>query len=107
MGFWKNFVNAIKNIFSVPSRERFVPKRKKIFLPYRIKARADRKFNKRLNIFKRQHKRKPTKNDLFRVVINASHITDRRHGHKGHWKRQKIRKYLLEKHHIVENFRMK
>lgn len=107
MGFWKNFVSAIRNIFSAPSREMFVPKRKKIFLQYRVKARAERKFKKRLRIFKGIHKRNPTKNELIMTVVNASHITDRRHGHRGHWKRQKIRKYLLEKHNIVKNYKMK
>jgi hypothetical protein len=40
----------------------------------------------------------PSHNELFRIVINASHITIRRRGFSGHWGRQKVRKYLLEKH---------
>ena len=79
---------------------------KRIYLSRRIRIRADRKFNKLLNKFKREHKHKPTKNDLFRIVISASHITIRRRGAKGHWGRQKVRKYLLEKHEIVKEFTM-
>ena len=107
MGFWKNFVNIIRNIFSLPSVRRFNLKRKRIFLSYKTRVRAERKFRKRLRIFKRTHKRNPTKNELFMTVVNASHITDRRHGHKGHWKTQKIRKYLLEKHKIVKKYKMR
>jgi hypothetical protein len=107
MGFWKNFVTAIKSIFSIPPEKRFAPKGKGVFLSHKIKARAERKFRKRLRIFKKTHKRNPTKNELFMTVVNASHITDRRHGHKGHWKRQKIRKYLLEKHKIVKKYKMR
>jgi len=107
MGFWKDFVNAIKNIFSAPSEKRFALKGKRVFLHHKTKVRAEMKFRKRLRIFKRIHKRNPTKNELFMTVVNASHITDRRHGRKGHWKRQKIRKYLLEKHKIVKNYKMR
>ena len=82
-------------------------RKKQLFLSGRIKRKADRKFNKLLNKFKREHKRNPTRNELFRIVINASHITIRRRGHKGHWGRQKVRKYLSEKNHIVKEFTMR
>lgn len=81
--------------------------KKEIFLSTRLKDRADKKFYKLLNNFKREHRRKPTKNELFMIVVNASHITIRWRGNKGHWVRQKIRKYLLEKHDIVKNYRMR
>lgn len=80
---------------------------KKIFLSANVKSKADWKFKKLLGRFKQEHKRDPTKDELFRIIINASHITIRRKGTKGHWGRQKVRKYLLEKHGIVENFIMK
>ena len=89
-------------------RKKIPAKRKKIFLTPKTKSKADMKFNKLLTKFRREHKRKPTKNDLFRVVINASHLTVRyRKGRGGHWGRQKVRKYLLEKHKIVKNYRMR
>jgi len=83
------------------------PLKKKLFLSARVKAKADRKFNKLLHKFKQTHHRKPTRNDIFRIIINASHITIRRRGHKGHWGRQKVRKYLLEKHNVMKEYRMK
>jgi hypothetical protein len=79
----------------------------RIFLSDRIKAKADWKFKKLLTKFKHEHKRKPTRDELFRLIINASHITIRRKGQKGHWGRQKVRKYLLEKHDIVNNYIMR
>ncbi len=82
-------------------------KKKKIFLSAKIKAKADWKFKKLLNKFKQEHNREPTRDELFRIIINASHITIRRRGGKGHWGRQKVRKYLLEKHEIVKNFIMR
>jgi len=69
-----------------------------------------------LNKFKKTHRRKPTKDDLFRVVIAASHHTFpvkgrnvRRwtKGRQGHMNRQKVRKYLLEKHGIVKKYTMR
>lgn len=94
------------------------PKRKKrkIFLTKKTKAKADRKYKKLLAEFKRKHKRIPTKNDLFRVVIAASHHTYpvkgknvRRwtKGKRGHINRQKVRKYLLKKYDIDPNYKIK
>ena len=88
----------------IKSLLKILQKRKRILLSRRIRNKADRKFNKLLNKFKHKFKRNPTKNELFRIVISASHITIRRRGHKGHLGRQKIRKYLLEKHHIIKKF---
>jgi hypothetical protein len=82
-------------------------KKKAASLSSRIKAKSDRKFNKLLNRFRHEHKRKPTRNELFRIIISASHITVRRRGQKGHWGRQRIRKYLLEKHDVVANYEMR
>jgi hypothetical protein len=86
------------------------------FLSPRIKAKAERKYRKLLSKFKRRHRRKPSKDDLFGIVVTASHHTFpvkgrnvRRwtKGKRGHRNRQKVRKYLLEKHKIVKNYRMK
>ncbi len=80
---------------------------KQIFLSIRIRLKADRKFNKLINKFRRKYQRNPAKSELFRMAISASHITIKQKGHKGHLRRQKIRKYLLEKHHIVREFKMR
>ena len=110
------FIIAGYRLLILEKVRRKQPQRKKLFLPPKIKSKADRKYSMILNKFKRNHKRKPTKDDLFRIVITASHHTypvkgrnSRRwmRGNSGHWKRQKVRKYLLEKHNIVERFIMK
>ncbi len=97
-------------------RRRISTKKRSTFLPAKTKAKAERKYRKILAEFKRKHRRKPTKDDLFRVVITASHYTFpvkgrnvRRwtKGNRGHWNRQKVRKYLLEKHNIVKNYKMR
>lgn len=102
--------------FILRSVKRLLSKRRKIFLSGKSKSKAERKYRKLLAQFNRKHKRKPSKDDLFKIVITASHHTfpvkgknsrNWMRGRKGHWKRQKVRKYLLEKHNIVENFRMK
>lgn len=114
------FIKFLKELFSKP-RKKFKKKRRsvkgeKVFLTSKTKAKADRKYGKLLAEFKRKHKRKPSRDDLIKVVIAASHhtfpvkgINVRKwtKGTRGHWNRQKVRKYLLEKHKIVENFKMK
>ena len=89
---------------------------KKPYLSKRFKNKADRKYRMLLKKWKQKHKRVPNKNEKFRIVIAASHHTypvkgrnSRRwmRGKKGHWKRQRVRKYLLEKHKIVDDFVMK
>ena len=109
------FLRFLKKLFTIPKKP-IRKKRKKVFLTAKTKVKAERKYRKILAKFKRNHKRKPTKDDLFRVVITASHHTfpvkgknvrKWTKGKRGHWNRQKVRKYLLEKHNIVKNFRMK
>ena len=90
-------IKFLKDLFSQPE----------IALSSKVKAKADWKFTKLFRRFKARYKRKPTKNELFRIIINASHITIRRRGGKGHWGRQKVRKYLLEKHNVAKNYRMR
>lgn len=82
-------------------------KQHKYYLPNRIKVKADWKYSKLLNKFKKRYHREPNKNEKFRIGINASHITIRRRGKKGHLGRQKIRKYLLEKNKVVEKYNMR
>jgi hypothetical protein len=77
------------------------------FISDKIKSRSDRKFDKSLFRFKQIHKRNPTHDELFRIIINVSHMTILMPGKTGHWKRQRVRKYLLEKNHIVKNYIMK
>jgi hypothetical protein len=81
--------------------------KRKIFLSRRVRIKADRKFNKLLTKFKNKHHHKPNRKELRWIVVNASHMTIRRGGHSGHWGRQKVRKYLLEKNKIVDNYIMK
>jgi len=76
-------------------------------LSWRLKNRSDRKFNKLIKKFKYKNKRNPTRDEIFRIIINASHITIRRKGKSGHLGRQKVRKYLLEKHNVVKNYTMR
>lgn len=85
-------------------------------IPYFIKIKADKKYKKLLAEFKRKHKRKISKRDLFRIVIAASHHTfpvkgknvrSWTKGKRGHWNRQKVRKYLLEKHGVVKKYIMR
>jgi len=106
-------IKFLKEVFSKTRKKS--TKQKKVFLTSKTKALADRKYRKLLAEFKRKHKRKPTKDDLFRVVIAASHHTYpvkgkrvRRwtKGKKGHWNRQKVRKYLLLKNNIRDNYKM-
>lgn len=82
-------------------------KQKSLVLPQKLKDKADWKFKKLLTKFKQEHQRAPSNDELFRIIINASHITIRQKGNKGHWGRQKIRKYLLEKHNVIKNYTMR
>ena len=75
----------------------FSPKPFKPFLPKRVKIKAMRVFKQRIAMFKRRHHREPNRNELVRIAINTSHICEGRRGKRGHWFRQKIRGYLLEK----------
>ena len=120
------FIRFLKDILSPPKKrrrrrrirrrrkrsKRRRPKRRRykigrVFLPASIKSKADRKYSKLLSKFKREHKRKPSRHDLFMTIVTASHHTypikgrnSRRwmRGKGGHWLRQKVRKYLSEKH---------
>ncbi len=91
-------IKFIRTLLSIPNR---------LFLSNKLKSKADYKFNKLLMNFKWEHNRNPTKNELFRIIINASHITIRRRGYIGHWGRQKVRKYLLEKYNVVNKYIMR
>lgn len=79
--------------------------RKRPILSPRLRAKSDWKLDKLIKNFKSKYRRNPTKGELFRIIINASHITIRKRGVKGHWLRQRIRKYLLEKHNVVKSYR--
>lgn len=103
-------IRLLQKLFKVKPRKKFrrLKPRKKIFLKAKTKAKADRKYYKLLNKLRKDNNKEPTKDKKFRIVINASHITIRyRKGKSGHWGRQKVRKYLLEKHNIVKNYIMK
>jgi hypothetical protein len=87
------------------------------YLSRKYQVKADRKFNMLLSKFKRTHRRKPTRAEMIKPIItgashhvfpakgrNAKPWTRRGRGHKN---RQRVRKYLLEKHGIVKNYRMR
>ena len=105
----------IKFLKSLQKR-RYIQKQKRVFLSKRIRRKADIKFNKLLSKFKNKRRRNPTKDELFSIVNTSSHHVhpvkgrnSRRwtRGKSGHWKRQRVRKYLLEKHQVVKNFKMR
>jgi hypothetical protein len=86
------------------------------FLTQETRLKADRKYAKLLSAFIERNNRKPSKDEKFRLVITASHHVfpvkgrnSRRwmRGKRGHWKRQRVRKYLLEKHDIVKDYKMR
>jgi uncharacterized membrane protein len=71
------------------------------------KSRADRAFNSLIIQFEHRYDRVPSRRELFRGAIEASHIIEKSRGWTGHCERQRIRKYLLEKNKVVKNFRMR
>jgi hypothetical protein len=76
-------------------------------LPAEIKISADRNFNIAIKRFQELHGRKPNKNEKIGIAVKISHYITRRDGWEGHWTRQKIRKYLLEKNKVVGKFMMR
>ena len=102
----------IFSLFRKKKRKSFRRSRKRISfgkysLSEKARLKADRKFDKLKNQFIKEKGREPNNNESFRIIINTSHITIRRRGFIGHWGRQKVRKYLLEKHNIVDKYKMK
>ena len=60
-----------------------------------MKNRGIRKFNKLKGKFVRRNKRNPSRREIGFLIIQASHITCRMRGKRGHWVRQKIWEYLF------------
>lgn len=100
-------VRVLQKLLQIARRKRFVQKQKEIALSPEIKAEADGKLGKLLNRFRHKYGRYPQRDELFGLIVQTSHITIRKRGIKGHWARQRIRKYLLEKHGVVKNFIMR
>tara|TARA_R110002074_G_scaffold74384_3_gene170403 strand:- start:1254 stop:1604 length:351 start_codon:yes stop_codon:yes gene_type:complete len=103
----------LKKIFSLFKTNK--GRKKKAFLPPEIKTKSDEKYKRLLSKFKRENKRTPKRDEKFKLVVTASHHVypvkgknSRKwmRGEKGHWKRQKVRKYLLHKYKINLNFKM-
>lgn len=107
--FIKRILGKIFKKEHVPSK----PTLKKTYGPLRFifkkgyglshwtEEKAIRKYNKLLHQFIQKHKRGPTKSEVGRIIINASHIAIRyRRGRSGHWGRQKVRHYLFNLHDI-------
>jgi hypothetical protein len=81
----------------------------KLALPIKIRRRADKYFNRTLEEFRKKYKRKPDRNEMFLLVVKASHRTagiKRIPGKEGHIKRQWIRKYLLLKSNIRDKYKI-
>lgn len=79
---------------------RFVHK-KNYGLSYRIQARAIRKHNILISKFIQENSRSPTRFELGKIVVHASHMTVKYHkGNSGHLFRQKVRHYLFNLHGI-------
>ena len=95
-----------RKLFS-KQRKRTKQKKKRFYLSSEVRSKADWKYQKLLRKFKLRNKREPINREKFWIIVNASHITIRRKGFRGHWGRQKVRKYLLEKHGIRKNYIMR
>ena len=66
----------------------------------KIKRRSVKKLKKLKRKFRKKNRRNPSRRELGRLIISASHIAYRRRGKKGHWVRQRIREYLFNMHGI-------
>lgn len=76
--------------------KRFFRKRFKDYkLSKKMKNRSIRKFKKLKRKFIRKNRREPKRREIGFLIIQASHITCRMHGKRGHWVRQKVREYLF------------
>ena len=109
MGFWDWIIGKIfrkEHVSYKPTFKKEYGTLKFVFkrtygLSYKTEEKAVRKHNKLIHKFIQKHKRGPTRYELGRIIINASHITIRyRRGNIGHWGRQKVRHYLFNLHGI-------
>ena len=71
-----------------------------------LRKKSDLAFATRLYKFKKKYKRNPNRNEMFLIVVTTSHDVVKQLGRKGHWTRQRVRKYLLEKNKIRVSYRM-
>lgn len=111
-----SLIGIIKRIFNAIFKKEHVPREptlKKAYGPLKFvfkkgyglsswaEEKAVRKYNKLLNQFVQKNKRSPTKSEVGRIIINASHVTIKyRRGRSGHWGRQKVRHYIFNLHGI-------
>ena len=61
----------------------------------RMKKRSVKKLKKLRRKFVRKNRRNPSRKELGKLIIHASHIACRMWGNRGHWVRQRIREYLF------------
>ncbi|MFH1238196.1 MAG: hypothetical protein V1491_02045 [archaeon] len=81
----------------------------KLVLSKRIRERADKYFNLSIKEFRKRNKKAPNRNEIFLLVVKASHRTlgiKKAKGRKGHIKRQQIRRYLILKNNIRQNYKL-
>jgi len=79
----------------------------KIILSKNSRKRADHYFSITLREFRKRKHRKPNRNEIFLLVVKASHRTagiKTAGGKSRHIKRQWIRKYLLLKNNIRDKY---
>ncbi|MBS3085140.1 hypothetical protein J4225_00450 [Candidatus Pacearchaeota archaeon] len=93
------FCKIIISFFKITSKYEFL---KNIDL----QKKSDLAFAKRLHKFKKQHKRKSNRNEIFLIAVTTSHDVVKQLRRRGHWTRQRVRKYLLEKNKIREHYKM-
>jgi hypothetical protein len=99
-------IRIILKIVSDLRRRKRILKEKNKLLSHRTKQISYKKFENIISRFRLKHKRYPDKNEFFKIAIDVSHIVVKRNGFKGHWERQCIRKYLLEKNKVVKEYNM-
>jgi len=72
-----------------------------------VKSMADSTFKTSLKKFEKLKKRKATRNEKVGLIVQTSHEVMKESGERGHWKRQKIRKFLSERYKVVSLYKMK
>lgn len=81
----------------------------RVILSNRLRKRADKYFNRTLRDFRKRYRKEPDNNEKFLLVVKASHRTSgakHSRGKRGHIKRQWIRKYLLLKYKIRNDYKI-
>ena len=97
MGFFDSIERFFIRLFKVttygPLKFEF---RRNYGLTYRIEEKAVRQYNYLVYQFIQRKKRNPTRYEMGRIILNASHdLIGYKRNDTGHWLRQKVRHYLF------------